>query len=56
MIGPPAHPAGDENGAALTLAWRRVIGPGFALPRDAGPHRENCPEVGVPSRPRHLPH
>ncbi len=36
MVGPPAHPAGQENGAALTLAWRRVIGPGFALPRDAG--------------------
>ena len=36
MIDPLAHPARDANGAALTLAWRRVIGPGFALPRDAG--------------------
>ena len=36
MIGPPARPVGHENGAALTLAWRRVILPGFALPRDAG--------------------
>ena len=36
MIGFSAHSAGHENGAALTLAWRRVIGPGFALPRDAG--------------------
>ena len=27
---------GLEGGAALTLAWRRVIGAGFALPRDAG--------------------
>ena len=35
MIGPLAHPAGDENGAALTLTWRRVIGSGFALARDA---------------------
>ncbi len=35
MIVPPAHPAGHENGAALTLAWRHVIGAGFALPRDA---------------------
>ena len=25
-----------EGGAGLTLAWRRVIGAGFALPRDAG--------------------
>ena len=35
MIAPAARPAGHENGAALALAWRRVIGPGFALPRDA---------------------
>ena len=41
------------EGAARTLAERSVIGAGFALPRDAGPHRENWPEVGVPSRQRH---
>ena len=29
------HPVLGE-GAALTLAWRNVIGAGFALPRDAG--------------------
>ena len=34
------------------LAGPGVIGAGFALPRDAGPHRENWPEVGVPSRSR----
>ena len=28
--------ARHEKDAALTLAWRNVIGAGFALPRDAG--------------------
>ena len=31
-----SRPPGLEGGAALTLAWRSVIGAGFALPRDAG--------------------
>ena len=35
-----------------SLAAHRSIDAGSALPRDAGPHREDCPEVGVPSRPR----
>ena len=39
----------DQEGAAFTLARRSVSGAGFALPRDAGPHREDWPEVGVPS-------
>ena len=36
---------------AVTPAGRGVMAAGFALPRDAGPHRKNWPEVGVPSRP-----
>ena len=32
--GQTRHP-GLEEGGELTLAWRRVIGAGFALPRDA---------------------
>ena len=31
-----SRPPWLEAGAALTLAWRSVIGAGFALPRDAG--------------------
>ena len=42
----------DQEGAAFTLARRSVSGAGFALPRDARPHREDWPEVGVPRRPR----
>ena len=39
------HPV-PGGSAALTLAWRSVVGVGFALPRDAGL------ETGGPSRPR----
>ena len=36
------------------FAWPCAISPGFALPRDAGPHRETWPEVnGDPYRRRH---
>ena len=33
----------DWGGAGLTAAWRRVIGAGFALPRDAGDRRSRVP-------------
>ena len=46
MVDPLAQPVRDANGAALTLAWRRVIGPGFALPRDAD-RRSAVQAVGV---------
>ena len=42
MVDPLAQPVRDANGAALTLAWRRVIGPGFALPRDADRRSAVC--------------
>ena len=52
----PGRGSGEHShhpgGTALTLAWRSVIGAGCAFPRDAGPHRENWPEVGGPSPAR----
>ena len=36
MIGSARSPRPHERDAALTLAWRSVVGTGFALPRDAG--------------------
>ena len=40
------------EGAARTLAWRRVIGAGFALPRDAG-RRPALQRCGLGARWRH---
>ena len=42
--------ARHEKDAALTLAWRNVIGAGFALPRDAG--RRPALRCRAPSRPQ----
>ena len=36
MIGSARSPRPHERDAALTLAWRSVVGTGFALPRDRG--------------------
>ena len=55
MIGPSAHPAGHENGAALTLAWRSVIRAGFALPRDAGQRPAQFSRWGLQAVPTIAP-
>ena len=42
----PRTPRQEENGAALTLAWHRVILPGFALPRVPAGGRPSSPGGG----------